>query len=99
MFIEEDYTAEYTAEYCNNLIQKKLISLQALPVECRRHVGQQHVSTKEEKSDVDPFAGMYSGQKAAAIAARKSGRPTHAVLERRYTKVRGSGAKAASSNH
>ena len=90
--IEEDYVHEYTVESCNLLLQK-LSSLQALPVECRKYVGMSRSNKAQIKGDtatsaegVDPFQGMYSGQKAAAIAARKSGRPTHAVIERRYTR-------------
>lgn len=85
---EEDYVQEYTVDSCNHLFAN-LSSLEALPMECRKYVG----LSRDRKdggtsgdSDVDPFKGMYSGQRMAAVAARKSGRPTHAVLERRYTR-------------
>ena len=100
LFTEEDYAQNYSAEYCLAL-SKKISSLAAMPVECRKHVGASMTekSSAGNEDGVDPFAGMYSGQRVAAMQARKTGRPTHAVLERRYTKVRGHGAKAASSNH
>ena len=94
---EENYTEAYSKEKCD-LLLKKMINLSSLPVECHQYA--QTAESKKSSEEIDPFAGMYSGQKTAAVHARKTGRPTHAVLERRYTKVRGSaGAKAASSNH
>eukprot|EP00816_Leptocylindrus_hargravesii_P012389 CAMPEP_0196810682 /NCGR_PEP_ID=MMETSP1362-20130617/13234_1 /TAXON_ID=163516 /ORGANISM="Leptocylindrus danicus, Strain CCMP1856" /LENGTH=116 /DNA_ID=CAMNT_0042185787 /DNA_START=70 /DNA_END=420 /DNA_ORIENTATION=+ len=95
--VQESYSEVYTKEKCD-LLLKKMVNLSSLPVECQQYAASS--KSKSEQEGVDPFAGMYSGQKAAAVHARKTGRPTHAVLERRFTKVRGStGAKAASSNH
>ena len=63
-------------------------SLSRLPAECKAFVGSaKNVNTKSTEKTVDPFDGMYSGQRQSAISGRLKGRPTHAVIQRSYTKA------------
>jgi len=62
-------------------------SLDRLPKECKMFVGAAKKKEGKTEKVVDPFEGMYSGQRAAAHAEKLKGRPTQAVLQRRYTKA------------
>lgn len=80
----QEEMVSYTKEECEKMVLALSGSLSRLPVECRPYVGSRKTSTPE--TAVDPFAGMYSGQRAAAKTEQFRGRPTHAVLQRKYTK-------------
>eukprot|EP00594_Rhizosolenia_setigera_P015434 CAMPEP_0178957064 /NCGR_PEP_ID=MMETSP0789-20121207/10671_1 /TAXON_ID=3005 /ORGANISM="Rhizosolenia setigera, Strain CCMP 1694" /LENGTH=110 /DNA_ID=CAMNT_0020639201 /DNA_START=64 /DNA_END=396 /DNA_ORIENTATION=+ len=92
---ENDLMQETYVRYSKSECEKMILALSGkiskLPMECRYYVGRPTKKPAESKTEgehVDPFAGMYSGQRNAAAAERARGRPTQAVLQRRYTKAR-----------
>ena len=86
-YTEESYVA-YTKEECEKMVLALSGSLDRLPAECKDYVGAKKAKvTKTSTKVVDPFEGMYSGQRTAAQAEKVKGRPTQAVLQRRYTRA------------
>ena len=84
---EETYVA-YSKEECEKMVLALSGSLARLPAECKQYVGASKSKVaKTSTKVVDPFEGMYSGQRTAAQAAAVKGRPTQAVLQRRYTRA------------
>eukprot|EP00591_Stephanopyxis_turris_P005647 CAMPEP_0195506824 /NCGR_PEP_ID=MMETSP0794_2-20130614/384_1 /TAXON_ID=515487 /ORGANISM="Stephanopyxis turris, Strain CCMP 815" /LENGTH=117 /DNA_ID=CAMNT_0040633273 /DNA_START=114 /DNA_END=467 /DNA_ORIENTATION=- len=80
-----------TEEECKVLTQALKGEISKLPKECRRFVGAnrkvvlaKRATTPQEDANI-AFAGMHSGQAAAAKANRAGGRPSNAVLQRRLT--------------
>merc|ERR1711862_609983 len=92
--LQETYV-RYSEQECQKMAQALSGSLTRLPKECRLYVGKTRKTNRhsiaggeEEKPPVDPFAGLPPGEAAAAKAARLKGRSTHAVLQRRMTRVK-----------
>lgn len=80
----------YSKEECEKMAVALSGSLSRLPAECKEYVGDaksKSTPTETNSEKVDPFAGMYSGAHAAARAEKVRGRPTQAVLQRRYTRA------------